>query len=333
MQTHQRAEDIIGITLGEPTGIGPEIVAAAIAAVPTETRRRLMVFGDRPIIDRAFAQVHGSRVPDDVHIVDRGLLDPAHALCGQPSAASGAAQVAYLEAAVAAARGGSISALVTAPIDKFSAKRAGFTSPGHTEFLAERLGAEHVAMMFVGPRLRVVLATVHLAVADVARTLDLETIATVTRLGAEAMQRDFACPAPRIGIVGLNPHAGEQGLFGREEIDIIEPAIAACRRTLSQPIAGPLVPDAAFRRASTGEFDLLVAMYHDQALIPIKLIDFEQAVNVTLGLPIVRTSPDHGVAYDLAGKGHARPQSFIAALRLADEMLGRRRAYRETGQS
>jgi 4-hydroxythreonine-4-phosphate dehydrogenase len=168
-----------------------------------------------------------------------------------------------------------------------------------------------------------VLATVHLPLADVASTLSIDRIVAVTRLGAESLRRDFGIDRPRIGVLGLNPHAGEGGLLGREEQRIIAPAIERCRAELGDrfDIAGPLVPDVAFRQ----RFDLWVAMYHDQALIPLKLDDVDATVNVTLGLPIVRTSPDHGVAHDIAGRGLARPDSFIAALELAVEMVERRR--------
>ncbi len=320
----------IGITLGDPTGIGPEIVAAAVADAEPSLRQRLMIFCDRPVLDRAFAQITGGRVPAEVKVVDRGMLGADKAISGQPTSASAAAQVAYLEAAVAAARGQSIAALVTAPISKRSAKQAGFAFPGHTEFLAERLGAKQVAMMFAGPRLKVVLATVHEGLAEVPRALTVEGITGVARLAAESLVRDFGHGdrPVRLGVLGLNPHAGENGLFGREELDVIGPAIDACRRELGShvDVTGPLVPDAAFRQAVDGSHDVLVAMYHDQGLIPVKLVDFEKAVNVTLGLPIVRTSPDHGVAHDIAGTGKARPDSFIAALRLAVEMVERRAA-------
>ena len=324
MSTQKR----IGITLGDPTGIGPEIVAAAVADAAPALRQRLMIFCDRPVLDRAFAQVTGGRVPAEVKVVDRGLLSADRAVSGQPTSASAAAQVAYLEAAVAAARGQSIAGLVTAPISKRSAKQAGFAFPGHTEFLAERLNAPHVAMMFAGPKLKVVLATVHVGLAEVPRTLTAEGITRTAKLAAESLQRDFGVKPVRIGVLGLNPHAGENGLFGREESEIIGPAIEASRRELGGDVevSGPLIPDAAFRQAADGAYDVLVAMYHDQGLIPVKLVDFERAVNVTLGLPIVRTSPDHGVAYDIAGTGKARPDSFIAALQLAVELVERRSA-------
>jgi 4-hydroxythreonine-4-phosphate dehydrogenase len=181
-------------------------------------------------------------------------------------------------------------------------------------------------MMFAGPTLRVVLATVHVGLAEVPGLLDVDTIAGVTVLGAEALRRDFGIAAPRVGVVGLNPHAGEGGMFGREEIDVIEPAIEEARRRLGPEVdvMGPLVPDAAFRQAVGGACDLVVAMYHDQGLIPVKVVDFERTVNVTLGLPIVRTSPDHGVAYDIAGTGKAQHGSFQTAFELCAELVSRR---------
>jgi 4-hydroxythreonine-4-phosphate dehydrogenase len=296
----------IAISLGDPAGIGPEIVAAAVAAAPAALRQRLLVFGDRDPLDRG-ARAMGVEWPADVAVREGGFVAPAP---GRPDERGGAAQVAYLEGAVAAAARGEVAAICTAPISKTWARRAGFDFPGHTEMLAARLGAHEVAMMFAGPRLRVVLATVHVPLREVAAVLSVARVAAVTRLFAESLRRDFGIARPRVGVVGLNPHAGEDGLIGG-----------------GVEVGGPLVPDAAFRDALGGaRWDGLVAMYHDQALIPVKLIDFEEAVNVTLGLPVVRTSPDHGTAYDIAGQGRARWTSFAAALRLADEMASRRGA-------
>jgi 4-hydroxythreonine-4-phosphate dehydrogenase len=221
---------------------------------------------------------------------------------------------------------------VTGPIHKASCLAAGFAFPGHTEFLQARLGAAAVTMMFAGPRMRVSLATIHHALADVPRVLSAEAIAVAIQQTAEALVADFGIAAPRIAVAGLNPHAGEQGHFGDDETRVIVPAIesaltrlAAAGRPLSDTtLYGPRVPDAVFRDHLDGRFDAVVAMYHDQGLIPVKVVDFEEAVNVTLGRPIVRTSPDHGVAHDIAGKRRARPTSFAAALRLAREMAARR---------
>jgi 4-hydroxythreonine-4-phosphate dehydrogenase len=242
---------------------------------------------------------------------------------GTPDDTTGALQVAYIEAAIAAARAGELAGLVTAPISKTWARAGGLAFPGHTELLAERFGGVPVAMMFAGPSLKVVLATVHVPLVEVARVLTVERIVGVAGLLAAALIRDFGIAAPRLGVVGLNPHAGEGGMLGTEDRDVIAPAIEALRaRGLA--VDGPLVPDAAFRDAAAGRWAGVVAMYHDQALIPVKLVDFERAVNVTLGLPIVRNSPDHGTAYDLAGTGRARPTSFAAALALAAELVDRR---------
>ncbi|HKA91243.1 MAG TPA: 4-hydroxythreonine-4-phosphate dehydrogenase PdxA [Haliangiales bacterium] len=301
----------IGITLGDPSGIGPEIVAAALAARP-DLAASAVVFGDPALSDAPGLRAITRLAPDD-------------RIPGRPTLAGGAAQVAYLEAAIAAARAGQIDALVTAPISKTQAQAAGLVFPGHTELLAARLGAPEHAMMFHGPRLKVVLATIHAPLADVPRLVTPEAVARAAFLGAQAMARDFGVPRPRVGVLGLNPHAGEGGLFGREERDAIVPGIAAARDRLAgagldATLHGPLVPDAAYR----GDYDLYVAMYHDQGLIPVKLLDFEAAVNVTLGLPLPRTSPDHGVAYDIAGTGRARPESFAAALALAADIVRRR---------
>jgi 4-hydroxythreonine-4-phosphate dehydrogenase len=304
------------VTLGDPAGIGPEIVAAALAAAPG-IRGRCVVFGHRDLLARG-ATTMGVPAPD-VAIVDVGA---ASATPGRPDAVAGALQVGYLEAAVEAARRGELAGLVTAPISKTWARAGGLAFPGHTELLADRFGAR-VAMMFAGPSLRVVLATVHVPLADVARVLTTDRIVEVGTLLATALARDFGISGARVGVVGLNPHAGEDGLLGGEDRAVIAPAVDALRAA-GVDAGGPLVPDAAFRAAANGRWDGLVAMYHDQALIPVKLVDFERAVNVTLGLPIVRTSPDHGTAYDIAGTGTARATSFLAALELAAQLVDRR---------
>jgi 4-hydroxythreonine-4-phosphate dehydrogenase len=308
----------LGITIGDPSGIGPEIVAAALADARSEWLARIVVYGDRGPLERA-ARTLGVTWPD-VEIVADGTGEPVRA--GIPDEVSGTAQVRYLEAAVTAASTGELAAIVTAPISKTWARRAGFAFPGHTEMLASRLGARDVVMMFAGPKLRVALVTTHVPLAEVPRVLTTARIrATIEQLAA-ALARDFGISRARIGVVGLNPHAGEGGLIGVEDADVIAPALVdPCGDAV---LDGPLVPDAAFRTALLVRYDALVAMYHDQALIPVKLVDFEDSVNVTLGLPIVRTSPDHGTAYDIAGRGVARASSMKRALALAIEMVERR---------
>ena len=308
----------LGITLGDPAGIGPEIVAATLAAAPEAWRSRLVVYGDRAPLERG-ARAIGVALPPDVAVLGDGVGDAARP--GQPDEHTGAAQVGYLEAAVAAAGRGELCAIATAPISKTWARRAGFAFPGHTEMLASRLGVRDVVMLFAGPRLKVALATVHVPLADVPRALTTEGLRTVLGIVAGALVTDFAIAEPRIGVVGLNPHAGEGGLLGAEDRDVIAPALGPLPPAR---LSGPLVPDAAFRDLAMQRHDALVAMYHDQGLIPVKLIDFDESVNVTLGLPIVRTSPDHGTAYDIAGTGRARAVSMQRALALAVELSQRR---------
>ncbi|MEO6950807.1 MAG: 4-hydroxythreonine-4-phosphate dehydrogenase PdxA [Polyangia bacterium] len=304
----------VGITLGDPAGIGPEIVARALA-LPWSAPLR--VFGDRGVIERAAAVC--KVVPRAFELVEVTALHAA--VAGSPEV--GAAQVAYLEAALREARAGALSALCTAPIHKAACKRAGFAFPGHTELLAARLSPTEVplsvTMMLAGPRLRVSLATVHIAVSEVPVALAIgDPIVRAIVQTVDTLVTSFGLARPRVAVCGLNPHAGEAGHFGDEELRLIEPAIERARaQRPGALIVGPSVPDAIFRDAVTGKHDAVVAMYHDQGLIPVKLVDFEEAVNVTLGLPLLRTSPDHGVAYDIAGQGIARPTSFFAALRMA----------------
>ena len=305
----------VGITLGDPAGIGPELVARALAR---SWSAPLRVFGDARLLQRAAATC-GVVLPtfDLVEVTDLDAVAP-------DSLETGTAQVAYLDAALREAKAGALSALCTAPIHKAACKRAGFAFPGHTELLAARLapGATPlpVTMMLAGPRLRVSLATVHIALAEVPLVLTAEAIHRAIVQTVEALRGAFGIAAPRVAVCGLNPHAGEQGHFGDEEARLVVPAIERARAEFAGvQIDGPAVPDAVFRDAVDGKYDAVVALYHDQGLIPVKLVDFEEAVNVTLGLPLLRTSPDHGVAYDIAGKGIARPTSFFAALQMACE--------------
>ncbi|HET6147145.1 MAG TPA: 4-hydroxythreonine-4-phosphate dehydrogenase PdxA [Polyangia bacterium] len=313
----------IGISLGDPAGIGPEVVVRALAARPDVPVR---IFGDVGVLERA-ARLAGVEPPSAACVEPVTSLGAHEIVPGQPSVAAGRAQLAYLAAATDAAIAGAIGALVTAPISKEWIARAGFVHPGHTEYLAERAGASEFAMMLAGPRLRVVLATTHLALRDVPALLSPDDVARAAFLAADSLRRHLDIARPRIAVAGLNPHAGEAGRFGDEETRIVAPGIAAARARLTSAgidaeVSGPAVPDAVFRQAALGGYDAVVALYHDQGLIPVKLLHFDEAVNVTLGLPFVRTSPDHGTAYDIAGTGRARADSFLAALDLAIHMAG-----------
>jgi 4-hydroxythreonine-4-phosphate dehydrogenase len=291
--------------------------------MPEERLERIIIFGDRIVLEQAY-EIVNSRPAIALPFGFEGTLSAGDIVAGTPSEASGRAQVDYLEAAVKSARDGKIVGLATAPISKTAAQAVGFSFPGHTEFLADRLEAPDVAMMFAGPNLKVALATVHEALYDLPKVLTSERITSAICLAAESLVRDFGMVCPLIGVLGLNPHAGEGGRFGEEEAKVIMPAMKAARVILGHQaeVVGPLVPDAAFRM----ELDCYIAMYHDQGLIPVKLIDFDDSVNMTLGLPIVRTSPDHGVAYDIAGKGEARPTSMMAAVDLAFRLVDQRSA-------
>ncbi len=281
----------VGITAGDPAGIGPEVAARAAA-----DERVLNVC--RPVLF----------LPDTTATFAPGVL----------SAEAGRAAYDVVVRAVDAAMKREIDAIATAPVNKEAFRLAGLPWSGHTDLLAHLTGAGRVAMMFHSDPLRVVLATVHIALADVPRALTASSLDATIDLTAHELPR-FGIARPRIAVAGLNPHAGEHGLFGGEEQTIIAPAIAACRAR-GIDVTGPFPADTVFVRARRGEFDVVVACYHDQGLIPVKLVAFGQAVNVTLGLPIVRTSVDHGTAFDIAGKGVADPESMIAAVLLAAKL-------------
>ena len=316
----------IAISLGDPAGIGPEIVARALAARPDIDA---IVFGDVGVLARA-ATVAGVAAPAADRVRAVTALAPGEVTPGRPNDASGRAQLAYLEAATDAALAGEATALVTAPISKQWIARAGFAFPGHTEYLAARAGVSEFAMMLAGPTLRVTVATTHVPLRDVPRLLTVDGIASAIWLTADALARRFGVAAPRVAVAGLNPHAGEAGRFGDEEDRLVRPAIDRARARIAAAggavaateVSGPHVPDAIFRQAARGGADAVVALYHDQGLIPLKLLHFDEGVNVTLGLPFFRSSPDHGTAYDIAGSGRARPDSFLAALDLAARLAG-----------
>ena len=285
----------IGITLGDPAGVGPEIIHTALRSGQLDPRLHYRVIGEA-----------GEAVP------------------GQPTLESARAAVAGLEEAARLVLAGEIDAVVTGPIHKAQAQAVGFAFPGQTEFFAARAGVENFAMLLTGGALTVALVTTHVALSDVPRLITGGEIERVGALLAEFLISRLGTEKPvRIAVAALNPHAGESGAMGREEIDIIAPATARLVQQWSgrAMFSGPISPDTLFFRAAAGEFDGVLCMYHDQGLIPLKLHAFDQGVNVTLGLPFVRTSPDHGTAFEIAGRGIARPDSMLAALRLAGELV------------
>ena len=283
----------IGITLGDCAGIGPEIVDLALKS------GRLPDSGEYKII---------GKYPD--------------CSLGQPTVETARAAAAALEEVVTLARRGELDAVVTGPIHKARMYAAGFKFPGQTEFFAERCGLKNFAMCLTGGKLIVALVTTHIPLSEVPRALKQSEIVRVGLLLVDFL-RFRSSNAPRVAVAGLNPHAGESGKLGREEIEIIAPAVAELQSKIENrksKIEGPLSPDTVFHRAAEGEFDAVLCMYHDQGLIPLKLHAFHGGVNVTLGLPFSRTSPDHGTAFEIAGKGIARPDSMIAAINLAAEL-------------
>ncbi len=326
--------------MGDPAGVGPEITVRAWAALH-KTGPAFMVIGDALSLASAWggadvpvekvtgpaeaAQVFKKALP----VLDIPLQTPV--VAGQPSPAHANQIVRWIETGAGLALSGDVAGLVTAPIAKASLYATGFRFPGHTEFLEELVadqsydGARGPVMMLAAAGLRVTLATIHLPISAVPAALTVEKIVTVGLVTAQALRRDFGIPEPRLAVSGLNPHAGESGSLGREEITLIDPAVRALR-DLGVNAFGPLPADTLFHEGARATYDAALCMFHDQALIPVKMLDFYGGVNITLGLPIVRTSPDHGTAFDIAGRGVARADSMIAAIRMARSIADRRAA-------
>lgn len=324
------------VTMGDPTGIGPEIIVKALLEGAFDNLSRpLLVAGDPVALQRA-AMVFGvsARVAESgdgrvrlgftgdrrsLTVMPLSTLAEERMAYGKPDAECGRAMVRYIEWACAECLANRAAAMVTAPINKAAIHAAGYDFPGHTELLAARCGVDKVVMMLGGERLKVCLVTTHMALAEVPDKLTETEILATIRITDAAFRRFFVLERPRIAVLALNPHAGENGLFGDEETRIIAPAIRAAQ---AEGIAasGPHSADTLFHFAARGGCDAVVCMYHDQGLIPLKLLHFEDGVNVTLGLPIVRTSVDHGTAYDLAGTGRASAASLVAAVRMAEGM-------------
>jgi 4-hydroxythreonine-4-phosphate dehydrogenase len=340
----------IGITMGDPAGIGPECALKALADHSLRERARFVVYGLAEQLDYAAdlseLKRFWARLPlEDARLALAARPNGSTSTTGEggvviadfddcdvdarpprrPTAEGGRASVRFVDEAIEDARAGRIAALVTGPIHKTAWKMAGVSYPGHTELLAARFHARRVTMMFVGGPLRVALASIHEPLFELRHLFTIGLVFQPIDLLHAALRDWFGIAQPKIAVAGLNPHAGENGQFGDEETRVIEPAIDMARGH-GIDVVGPLPADTLFWRAAHGEFDGVVAMYHDQALIPVKLLAFDEAVNVTLGLPIIRTSVDHGTAYDIAGKNRADPGSMKAAIRLAIELCTRGRA-------
>jgi 4-hydroxythreonine-4-phosphate dehydrogenase len=326
----------IAVSMGDPCGIGPEIVTKALARPEVLAVCRPLVIGDAGVLQRALA-ITGSRQalvtcatppteeisPDILTLFPLSSLPPEDMLFGAPTPASGVAMADYIIRGARLCLSGTVDALVTAPINKEAMHRAGIPYPGHTELLAELTGSREYVMMLAGDRLRVTLVTIHEALADVPHLVTQERVLATIRVTHRDIDRYFR-KNPRLAVLALNPHCGEGGRFGDAETRIIAPAIAAARAE-GIDVTGPHSADTLFHFAVQGEYDAVVCMYHDQGLIPLKLLHFDDGVNVTLGLPIIRTSVDHGTAYNLAGTGRASDASLAAAIRMAAEMAATRR--------
>jgi 4-hydroxythreonine-4-phosphate dehydrogenase len=326
--------------MGDPAGIGPEIALKAAQAQDCQLISRLVILGDLATL-RETAQRLGSRIelidwsiedpyPEDhqrLPVITISQLTPQQRTPGQPTPAGGDASYRYVEAGIQLALDNVIQGLATAPISKAMWHAAGRDYPGHTELLADLTQTQDVRMMLAGSQLRVILVTTHIPFAQVPAALSIERIHTTIRLAAEHLKQFHGLANARLAVAGLNPHAGEGGAFGDEEERIIAPAIKQAHEQGGHReiwVDGPFPADSVFVRAVDGEFDGVICLYHDQGLIPLKLLSWTDGVNVTIGLPIVRTSPDHGTAFDIAGQGKADSRSMQAAIRLAAEMTRRR---------
>ncbi|NWF94197.1 MAG: 4-hydroxythreonine-4-phosphate dehydrogenase PdxA [Syntrophaceae bacterium] len=323
---------IIGITMGDPTGIGPEIIAKALSTKEVFQCCHPFVFGDREVLSRTVERLGlkmtieiSEEPPQEGYGPQRVFLSPVTQLdadalqFGKPDKRCGRAMVKYVEEAVRCVMEGKVDAITTCPINKQAMNAAGFPFSGHTELLARLAQAPSVAMMFLGSRWKIVLVTTHLPLKEVSRWITQDRVLSTIRMTEEGLKRYFGITHPRIAVLGLNPHCGEEGLLGDEETREILPAIRAAK-SQGIEVKGPFSADSFFNLSSPCPFDAVISMYHDQGLIPVKMSDFKEAVNFTLGLPFIRTSVGHGTAYEIAGKGLADPTNLIQALYTASNL-------------
>jgi 4-hydroxythreonine-4-phosphate dehydrogenase len=326
---------LIAITLGDPRGVGPEVVAKALSQDSLYEICSPLVLGDLKVlrrnietlrlglkVDQVGDEIRSDPVPGVIPVLSLSDLLPAGGPGEVPLEEGARASFIYMEKAARMALEGRAGAIVTAPVSKGAISQAGIPFRGHTEYFAQVSGRKDFVMMLAGERLKVALVTTHLPLNAVSKSLSAKKIHSVIEITGQGLQDYFGLPTPRIAVAAFNPHAGEGGLFGKEEEMISRAIREAARRDLT--VSGPWPADSLFHRAAEGEFDAVVCMYHDQGLIPLKLLHFDTAVNITLGLPFIRTSVDHGVAYDIAGKGVASSRSMEEAIRLAAGMAGKR---------
>ena len=331
----------IVITMGDPAGVGPEVVIKALSLPDIYKICQPVVIGDAKVLASVFEFSQSLAAKEElrlnpikdirkakfnygaIDVFDLGNIDIDRLKLGKVDSMCGKATLEYIKKGIEIVQSGRAKGMVTAPLCKKSMEEAGFSYPGHTELLAELTGTKDFAMMLVGGNLRVVLVTRHLPLKEVASSLSKEKILLAIRLGVEAMKA-LGIDSPRVGVCALNPHAGEWGVLGKEEIETIIPAIEEAKKE-GINISGPFPGDKTFYDTAGGRYDLAIAMYHDQGQVPVKLLSYTKSVNVTLGLPFVRTSPCHGTGFDIAGQNKANPQSFIEAIKLAVKLIEKKR--------
>ena len=330
---------VIGITMGDPTGIGPEIIVKALWMKEPFKVCRPIVFGDREVLSKTIEMLGLNatievieKVPEEGYLPQKIFLFPLSQLradslhFGKPTRECGEAMVKYVEEAVKWVKNGKLDAITTCPINKQAINAAGYPFAGHTELLAHLVQASSVNMMFLGSKWKVVLVTTHLPIKEVSKWITANRILSTIRMTDEGLKKYFGITHPKIAVLGLNPHCGEDGLLGEEEKMEIIPAIEGAR-SQGMDVEGPFPADSFFNLSGRYAFDAVISMYHDQGLIPIKMVDFEEAVNLTLGLPFIRTSVGHGTAYDIAGKGLANPTNLVKALLIASKLSKLKRDY------
>jgi len=327
MPTFLSSRPVLALTMGDPAGIGPEIILKALANPAIKGLADYIIIGDLEVLNKAKDVLDKRRIPYPKDLSGVNTLDlknvpmPGFSF-GREKAAYGKASIEYIKKAFELITSGAADGIVTAPINKSATRKSGFPFPGHTEYLANLAGVKNFVMMLIGGPLKVSLVTRHIRLSDVSEKLTIKNISDTIAMTLNALRTDFGINGPRIGVCALNPHASDGGMFGDEEAKIISPAISKFRKL---GVRGPFPADSIFYDAYRGRFDCVVSLYHDQGLIPLKMIARDSGVNITLGLGFVRTSPDHGTAFDIAGGGKADPSSMEMAIKTAADMARNRR--------
>ena len=320
MKPESKEKSLIGITMGDPGGIGPEVILKALTSPEIRAAANYIVIGSEKVLSNISDRV----LTDNISVLDLDNFTVNNALTHKPLPESGKASVEYIMKGLNLALNGKIDALVTAPISKEAIKLSGYDYAGHTELLKEKTSVENVVMFMVGKGLRVAFVTTHLAVNEISGAINQENVFSTIQITATGLKTFFGIDQPKIAVCGLNPHCGDGDRFGTEERDVIIPAIERAQE-MGIDCHGPLSADTVFNKALNGEFDIVVVQFHDQGAIPIKMHAFDSGVNITLGIPVIRTSPTHGTAFDIAGKGIADPGSMIEAIRTAVVMAETRK--------